>query len=140
MSNVAQMNSPRLGCPGCLSGERQVKAGRNRAGSQRYLCRGCGRSYTPEPKHAGYGESVRAQALEYYAVGVSLREAAVFVGVNHQTVANWVKEACARARAGAEAGSLDSRVAAWREAEQLERQYRRMRAVRTRRKLRVLTF
>ena len=80
-------------CPRCQSSERQVKAGLNRTGSQRFLCRGCGRSYTPEPKPAGYEESIRGLALMLYAGGMSVREAGRFAGVNHQTAANWIAEA-----------------------------------------------
>ena len=93
-------------CPRCHSPERQVKAGLNRTGTQRFLCRACGRSYTPEPKVAGYEESVRRQALMLYAGGMSVREAGRFAGVNHQTVANWVEEACAQLK-GAEAVAPD---------------------------------
>jgi hypothetical protein len=35
-----------------------------------------------------------------YAGGLSVREAARFAGVNHQTVANWVEAACALAGGG----------------------------------------
>lgn len=80
-------------CPHCQSAERQVKDGRNRTGSQRYLCRACGLGYTPEPRAAGHEESVRRQALMLYAGGMSVREAARFACVNHQTVCNWIEAA-----------------------------------------------
>src|ERR671938_463877 len=38
-----------MSCPSCQSTTRQVKHGRNPSGSQRYLCQGCKRTYTPEP-------------------------------------------------------------------------------------------
>lgn len=87
-------------CPRCQSSEGQVKAGLNRTGSRRYLCRACRRSYTPEPKPAGYGESVRRQVLMLYAGGMGVRAAAKFAGVNHQTAANWVEAACALPKEG----------------------------------------
>jgi transposase-like protein len=77
-------------CPSCQSSARQVKHGRNPSGSQRYLCRPCGRTYTPEPTPYGYDEQTRRQALRLYADGMNLRRIARQLGVVHQTVANWV--------------------------------------------------
>jgi transposase-like protein len=127
-------------CPRCQSPEKQVKAGRNRGGSQRYLCRECGRYHTPRPSPAGYDEAVRTQALRCYAGGTGVRAAARYLGVNHQTVANWVGEACARAGAGGEAGGLDAQVVSRRETGRLEREYLRLEAGRSRGGLRFKTF
>ncbi len=69
---------------------RQVKNGRHPSGSQRYLCRTCGRKYTPEPTAQGYPPALREQALRLYADGLNLRRVARHLGVVHQTVANWV--------------------------------------------------
>jgi len=77
-------------CPSCQSTTRQVKHGRNPSGSQRYLCQGCKRTYTPEPTASGYDAATRRQALRLYADGMNLRRIARPRGVVHQTVANWV--------------------------------------------------
>src|SRR5262245_1946114 len=77
-------------CPRCTSTERQVKNGRNPSGSQRYRCQNCGRVYTREPKPLGYEEGLRDQAVQLYVDGQNLRRIARTLGVNHQTVANWV--------------------------------------------------
>ncbi|HID51211.1 MAG TPA: IS1 family transposase [Anaerolineae bacterium] len=77
-------------CPRCHTKEFQIKDGRTPAGSQRYKCKQCGRRYTPFPKDPGYDEEVRLQALTLYLEGVSLREVARILSVNHQSVANWV--------------------------------------------------
>ncbi len=77
-------------CPHCQSTERQVKVGRNPSGSQRYLCRGCGRKYTPEPKPRGYDEATRRQALQMYVDGLNFRRIGRMLGVAHRTVINWV--------------------------------------------------
>jgi hypothetical protein len=42
------------GCPYCQAEEKQVKAGKNTSGSQRYQCQRCERKYTPEPNEYGY--------------------------------------------------------------------------------------
>ena len=78
-------------CPKCEQTERQVKAGRNQTGSQRYKCQVCGRRYTPEPREQGYSDDIRLRAVQLYVDGGNLRRVARHLGVNHQSVANWVK-------------------------------------------------
>jgi transposase-like protein len=78
-------------CPHCHKTTRQVKIGRTKAGSQRYQCQHCHRKYTPVPKAQGYADSLRQQAVRLYVDGMNLRRIARYLGVVHQTVANWVK-------------------------------------------------
>jgi transposase-like protein len=78
-------------CPTCEQIERQVKAGRNQTGSQRYKCQSCGTRYTPDPKVQGYSDDIRLRAVQMYVDGGNLRRVARQLGVNHQSVANWVK-------------------------------------------------
>jgi hypothetical protein len=58
-------------CPYCQSTARQVKAGTNRGGSQRYQCRECERHYTPQPNVNGYAADVRNQAVRLYLEGTN---------------------------------------------------------------------
>lgn len=67
-----------------------MKCGFNRTGSQRLLCRPCRRQYTPDPHPPGYDGETRAEALSLYLEGHGVREVARRLGVNHQTVANWL--------------------------------------------------
>lgn len=83
-------------CPNCLATEHQIKDGRNRSGSQRYKCKVCGCTYTPQPNSIGYPDSVRERALALYRAGVSFRAIGRILGINHQTVANWVNGHFAR--------------------------------------------
>lgn len=69
-------------CPFCAQTEGQVKVGRNPSGSQRYLCRGCGHTYTPEPSPHGYAEAIRQQALRLYVDGMNLRRIGRTLGVS----------------------------------------------------------
>ena len=78
-------------CPKCQAEERQVKNGLNPSGSQRYKCKACGRVYTPEAKRQGYDQSKREEAVRLYVDGLNLRRIGRILGVNHQSVANWVK-------------------------------------------------
>ena len=77
-------------CPSCETNARQIKTGRNRSGTQRILCRGCGRTSTIEPKPRGYVEEVREKAVRMYVEGNNFRRIGRLLGVNHQSVVNWV--------------------------------------------------
>jgi len=78
-------------CSYCAEENRQVKAGRNyHSRTQRYQCKHCLRHYTPEPKQVGYSDEIRQQAVQLYVDGMNLRRIARHLGVNHQSVANWV--------------------------------------------------
>lgn len=82
----------RITCPKCYELTRQVKDGRTPSGSQRYRCRHCGCRYTPFPLTNGYDEEVRFQALQLYLEGMSMRQIARLLEVNHQSVANWMQD------------------------------------------------
>ncbi len=77
-------------CPSCQSSERQIKTGRNRSRTQRFMCRECGKTYTPEAKKQGYAEEVREKAVRMYVEGNNFRRIGRLLYVNHQSVVNWV--------------------------------------------------
>src|SRR5512133_803496 len=79
-------------CPYCQSQEKQVKNGLNPSGSQHYRCKECQRNYTPAPSEQGYPVAVREQAIKLYVDGMNLRRIGRTLGVNHQSVANWVTQ------------------------------------------------
>lgn len=83
MSNEAR-------CPHCSSSERQVKSGRTRRGSQRFLCRSCERLYTPQPLPLGYPEETKREAVRLYLEGTNLRRIGRALQVSPQSVATWV--------------------------------------------------
>jgi transposase-like protein len=90
--------SQQVTCPYCYRTERQVKDGLNQSGSQRYRCQHCRRRYTPKPSPHGYGADKRQQAIHMHRQTSqsdekrqSLRKIARQLGVDHHTVANWVK-------------------------------------------------
>ena len=78
-------------CPRCHQTEQQNKVGRNASGSQRYVCVSCRKKYTPNPTPHGYEESLHKQAIQFAVDGLSFRRIARHLGVDHQTIANWVK-------------------------------------------------
>jgi hypothetical protein len=59
----------------------------------------CRRQYTPDPNPLGYDDKTREAALKLYLEGNGLRRIGRLLGVNHQSVANWVNSAHARLRA-----------------------------------------
>lgn len=77
-------------CPYCQRMEQQVKNGRNGSGSQRYRCNVCNRRYTPEPGENGYPQATCEQTVRLYVDGLNFRRIARTLGVNHQSVINWV--------------------------------------------------
>ena len=80
-------------CSCCQDAERQVKAGFNRTGTQRYQCQVCCRAYTPEPLPLGYDADTKEMALKLYLEGNGFRRIGRLLGVNHQSVVNWVNAA-----------------------------------------------
>jgi transposase-like protein len=84
-----------LPCPSCDRDEFGIKSGLNRTGSQRSRCQACRRYFTPEPKPEGYAMTLRQQALQLYLEGTSLRAIGRLLGVHHQSVSNWVRQAAA---------------------------------------------
>jgi transposase-like protein len=67
-----------------------VKAGMNPSGSQRYVCKACGRHFTPHPHPMGYSAEVRQEAVKMVMDGANFRRTGRHLQVNHQSVANWV--------------------------------------------------
>jgi transposase-like protein len=51
----------------------------------------CRRKYTPAPKVQGYSEAVKQAAVRQAVDGGNYRRIGRALGVDHQTVANWVK-------------------------------------------------
>ena len=77
-------------CPHCEATAYQTTYGHTARGSQRYKCRACARVYTPEPLPLGYGEEVKREAVRLYLEGTNFRRIGRVLGVNHQSVINWV--------------------------------------------------
>ncbi len=77
-----------------------MRDGKNPSGSQRMRCQACGRRCTPRPQARGYPDEVRGRAIRMCLEGVSFRQVARELGVNHQTVVNWVNSYVAHAKRG----------------------------------------
>lgn len=79
-------------CPYCGKEDRVVRAGRNDSGSQRLICKDCGKKFTPQPQMNYYPDEIHLDAVKLYLSGLSFRAVALQLGVNHQSVINWVNE------------------------------------------------
>ena len=79
-------------CPSCGIVEKQSRAGINK-GRQRYKCGACGRRYTEAGPPRGYPDSLREDAIRLRSSGATIRDIAAHLGVNHQTIANWLRKA-----------------------------------------------
>jgi len=77
-------------CPTCGATASVNRAGRNTSGTQRYRCAVCQRNFTVQPRQVGYDELLREQARALQQQGMGVRAIARQLGVNHQSVANWL--------------------------------------------------
>jgi transposase-like protein len=77
-------------CPYCRHCYRQAKAGRAVNGNQRYQCQDCKRTYVRENRRFRYSPDLRLKAIELRSDGLTYRQIASLLDVNHQTIANWV--------------------------------------------------
>ena len=80
-----------LTCPSCGSSYRQIKSGKTGAGKQRYHCQDCKRFYVLNPTPRGLDPALRRLAVRMYLDGCGFRRIARQIGVNHQTVVNWIR-------------------------------------------------
>lgn len=78
-------------CKRCEDGGWVIRAGRNESGSQRYECRACGHYFTPQRALQGIAPEIRERAIQLYLEGTSYRAIGRLLGVNHQSVMNWVQ-------------------------------------------------
>lgn len=76
-------------CPFCKN-KAVVKDGRTNANSQRLRCKSCGKRFVTNGKYSGYGNPGILAAARMRFNGKSLRLIAANLGVNHQTVSNWL--------------------------------------------------
>jgi transposase-like protein len=88
-------NEPHPVCPSCQQADAVHWSGFNSTGSRRCRCLRCRLYFTPTPKSLGHTPGLRARAVQLYLEGTSLRAVGRLLGVNHQSVANWVTAAAA---------------------------------------------
>lgn len=79
-------------CPVCGQENNQVNNGHNRSGTQRVMCRHCGKTYTENPKCHAYTQETRELAIKMFYNGVSGRGVGNILGMDKSNVYNWIKK------------------------------------------------
>lgn len=79
-------------CKNCKRKDKQIKAGKTRAGSQMYKCKHCGKRYTPKPKERCYREEIKKQAMRLYMEGNSGRAVGRMLEISKNTCLYWIKK------------------------------------------------
>ena len=79
-------------CERCGRKEGQTKNGKTKAGSQRYLCKHCGKIYTPVNKERTYGKEIVHQAIELYMEGNSGMAVGRILKISKNTCLNWIRK------------------------------------------------
>jgi transposase-like protein len=83
-------------CPRCGASEKQHKHTANKSGSKRYICRACGKTYTPEPQKHAYTEEERTGAIKAYYECKSGRAVGRLLGMSRSNAVRWIKERAAK--------------------------------------------
>lgn len=89
------MDSNRV-CPQCGATTKQNKHTANSSGSARFICRMCGKTYTPCPKKSGYSEDERTVAIKAYCECKSGRAVGRLLGMSRDNAVRWIKERAAK--------------------------------------------
>ena len=79
-------------CPKCGRRENQIKAGYNRSGTKRSVCKECKHKYTLNGKTREYSTEVKNEAMRIYYSGVSGRGVGKILGMSKANVLNWIKK------------------------------------------------
>jgi transposase-like protein len=77
-------------CKFCRATTKQIAAGSNPSGSQRYRCHVCGKIYTPTPTPSGYSSEIRVRAMQMYIEGSSMQSIGRALKISPRTVRRWV--------------------------------------------------
>ena len=93
------MGKQEIKCPRCELNESQWKIGVTRAGSQRYKCGVCGKSYTPVHKKWVYTEDERKQAMRLLTDGNNGRAVGRAMNMSKANAYRWAAEAAKKGEA-----------------------------------------
>ncbi len=75
-------------CKACNDGTNQLKAGKTKAGPQKYKCKICGKYYTQEGKKKGHSEETKNQAIKLYLEGNRGR----ILGIGKNMCLYWIRK------------------------------------------------
>ena len=70
----------------------QIKAGKTKAGTQKYKCKKCGKYYTLDSKKRGHSEETKNQAIKLYLEGNSGRAVGRILGIGKNMCLYWIRK------------------------------------------------
>ena len=76
----------------CNDETNQIKAGKTKAGPQKYKCKICGKYYTQESKKRGHSEETKNQAIKLYLEGNSGRAVGRILGIGKNMCLYWIRK------------------------------------------------
>lgn len=76
---------PSIACTRCAS-QQCVRFGSNRGGTQRYICKDCGRTFTPEPARRGISQERVEQIRALIANGHPITKVTRILKVSPKTI------------------------------------------------------
>ena len=79
-------------CKVCDDETNQIKAGKTKAGTQKYKCKICGKYYTLENKKRGHSEETKNQAIKLYLEGNSGRAVGRILGIWKNMRLYWLRK------------------------------------------------
>lgn len=79
-----------MNCPEC--GATKVSKNGHHHGKQNYICCCCGRQFVESYSPRGYSDDVKQRCLKMYLNGTGFRGIERVMGVNHNTIINWVRQ------------------------------------------------
>ena len=79
-------------CKACNDEKNQIKAGKTKAGTQKYKCKICGKYYTQESKKRGHSEETKNQAIKLYLEGNSGRAVGRILGIGKNMCLYWIRK------------------------------------------------
>ncbi len=79
-------------CKACNDEKNQIKAGKTRAGTQKYKCKKCGKYYVLEGKNRGYREEIKKPAIKLYLERNSGRAVVRILGIGKNMCLFWVRK------------------------------------------------
>ena len=79
-------------CKACNDETNQIKAGKTKAGTQKYKCKICGKYYTKESKKRGHSEETKNLAIKLYLEGNSCRAVGRILGIGKNMCLYWIRK------------------------------------------------
>ena len=78
-------------CIYCKSKNCVIKKGKTKAGSQRYICKNCGKTFILKSNGRNYDEEFKKEAMKLYFEGNSSRAVARLLKIGTNTCIRWIK-------------------------------------------------